>query len=344
MREIFLKFAAKETSMKTSRKPRVEFHTTTICFEPHVKPSFMQKYNISKLSDLAKKNLNMTWNDLAHEAYYQMGTDFQIKCIGLAYQDVKEGLNEYNEGKVIMVDRLQTILNGQCYRFIPNFHTMGFFLSFSKELKSKDFPQVKIYLTSRPNSYGIVWSFWNEGQPMIFTFAKNSYTFVLNEKEVRYLESTTSCTKDPYFNHATNHALTELTKKAENCSTQLCTPISLVGTNISTCNSIQAHFCMHHFTRWQLIRVKWLRKDPCLITEYSGQPVSESNVKEGDYYMIWDYSTKSVLTLEEYLVYDVIGLISSAGGFLGLFLGFSFLSFAFDLIDIVVYKLQTLIN
>ena len=101
---------------------------------------------------------------------------------------------------------------------------------------------------------------------------------------------------------------------------------------------------MHHFTIWQLRVVKWKRRDPCLITEYSGQPVSESNAKEGDYYMIWDYSTKSVLTLEEYLVYDVIGLISSAGGFLGLFLGFSFLSFAFDLIDIVVYKLQTLIK
>ena len=98
---------------------------------------------------------------------------------------------------------------------------------------------------------------------------------------------------------------------------------------------------MLRFTRGQLIRAKWLRKDPCSVIEYSGQPIEESYGKAGDFRMIWDYSTKSVLTLEEYLVYDVIGLISSAGGFLGLFLGFSFLSFAFDLIDIVLYKLQT---
>ena len=148
MKEIFLKFEAKETSMKTSRKPRVEFHTTTMCFEPQVKPSFMNEYNITEFSELAKRNLNKTWADIMHEAYYEMGKDFQIRCVGLAYQEVKEGLNRYDGGNVIMVDRLQTTKNGQCYRFVPNFHTKGFHVSFSKEIKSKDVPQLKIFITT----------------------------------------------------------------------------------------------------------------------------------------------------------------------------------------------------
>ena len=52
------------------------------------------------------------------------------------------------------------------------------------------------------------------------------------------------------------------------------------------------------------------------------------------------FTAPTVLVIEEYLIYDSVGMIGSVGGSLGLFLGFSFLGLLSDLIDFIQRKLD----
>ena len=65
-----------------------------------------------------------------------------------------------------------------------------------------------------------------------------------------------------------------------------------------------------------------------------------------DRYVFFSYTFEMMERTEvkEYLVYDTIGMISSVGGTLGLFLGFSFFSLISDILDAIGTTLRRKID
>ena len=348
MREIYQKYEAKETSMITSKKPRKEYQTTTICFSPHVKPSFLQKFNITNLSELDKKeNIGFDWNTVLNEAFYELGKDFKLYH-HVGNTEYKEGLNEFS-GKQVIVDKLVTYLHGKCYRVLTNSlkYARGMVVAFDDTLAKEDIPKVDIYMTSENNSFGIIWAFWGEGRPLRFLLTQSVTTFLLEDREILHLEDTSDCTYETFHHHASRLIMENLLKHKENCSTNLCSPISIYGKNVSFCKSIESHFCMLRAIRWPIILAKEIRKDPCIVKEYNGitRPLgpnftSYNGQKISRVRWVIDYEFKNVLTKKEYLVYDTIGLISNVGGLLGLFIGFSFLGITTDLVEYLGPKIK----
>ena len=76
---------------------------------------------------------------------------------------------------------------------------------------------------------------------------------------------------------------------------------------------------------------KWL--GPLETYEWSGNYYSPDNYRFDLYYIL---SKNETIVFEEYLIYDLIGFIGSAGGTLGMFIGFSFI----NIISVILYQLR----
>ena len=72
----------------------------------------------------------------------------------------------------------------------------------------------------------------------------------------------------------------------------------------------------------------------CKLTEYTGELSAHYNF-DNDGWITWEYifDNELIEVYEEYLMYDIIGLIGTVGGTMGLFIGFSF----FDVSSTVIH-------
>ena len=117
-----------------------------------------------------------------------------------------------------------------------------------------------------------------------------------------------------------------------NCS-KPCTHITLNG--YPKCETVRDYVC-NFYPMWDIYGES-LKKCPkhCEWIEYHGAKLTnyynydDSNWKNSlrRFRFWWSYSFDNELieVYEEYLMYDIIGLIGTVGGTLGLFIGFSFL-------------------
>ena len=190
-------------------------------------------------------------------------------------------------------------------------------------------PTIQTYFTSKNNSYGILTTFWVDGEAQFFQINPSVQEFVefgLREEQFVYLPEKIKCRKDPYFK----------------CYFKL-----LENANFSECPSK----CMPHSTKRNMKKSKLcpigskdmkcaqkiayeLRKSgqceqrACSITQYSGKltyegkPLMDSSKAATFVYYFLPPETKIIH--EEYIIYDFVGMFGTFGGTLGLFLGFSF--------------------
>ena len=76
-------------------------------------------------------------------------------------------------------------------------------------------------------------------------------------------------------------------------------------------------------------------KKSCIITQYLetykwiGNWISSEDYK---FSLIYQFSKNETIVFEEYLIYDLISMIGSVGGTLGLFIGFSFNNVVSDIL------------
>ena len=80
----------------------------------------------------------------------------------------------------------------------------------------------------------------------------------------------------------------------------------------------------------------------CITTEYVGKLQLMKDSYPG-MTLYWHFESTDVQVYEEYLIYDVIGMLGSIGGLLGLILGFSFLEFIFYFIDKIYHIIDNFI-
>ena len=315
--------------------------TTVLCFSPFVKHSVLQKYGITLMDlmhiDQSDAYPKETYTEFIKEAYYKINDDFTMEySIGKAHLTLNVGSNivELVDGQqiTIVVEELLTLDYGICYKI--NGQADGYVAiilnkNLVAQLHSGTIPY--IYITSEDNAYGILDTKWVNGYRLKFPFYNlMPYSGAINIFDLKatknmFLNESQLCSERYYFNRCYVKTILEANY---NCS-RPCLPLTLPYYDsykyLPQCETWDNFACMTK-------RVQDVLKDEvyetcptaCEIVEYSGEVLHTVylNIPKFE----WSYDiAKRMDVNEEYVVYDLSGFISSVGGMLGLFVGFSFL-------------------
>ena len=314
-------------------------------------------------SEFPEEISNQSWSEFNNEISYVLGADFNLTYVDQEYNE--NGLNEgenyiqYYNGNITL-EKLQTVWSGLCYKITFTFFTFdrpNFSLVFNNETVSlEDIPLPEIYVTSENNAYGILGYGWNNGEELKFALDGSDqdfklYTFKRTFLNVTYIgnrrisSSTTTSTKtcSKYLYNVCEAKKIKDVNNYENCTTCLAItlPTSVKEFNeiFPECITIDEYVCM----KWKINDVfnKIHEECPkhCSATQFTGKRTfilhHDKNDDEGKYEFYWYYlfSSKEIEVNEEYLLYDITGVIGAVGGTLGLFIGFSFRDVIVHIID-----------
>ena len=111
-----------------------------------------------------------------------------------------------------------------------------------------------------------------------------------------------------------------------------CVPATIMG--FPQCETMEDYLC-NFKPILDTAYYKGFKKCPkhCKWVEYNGELSNHYNHDRGGW-IIWEYEFDNELieVYEEYLMYDIIGLIGTVGGTMGLFIGFSFFDVSSNII------------
>ena len=195
------------------------------------------------------------------------------------------------------------------------------------ERKSDTLSDVVIfYLTSPENSPGFIDSTWKDGKPFQIAIKKDTFVrYNLQPQMTKYLEQMGKCQKESYHKCiASELDVIEFTECAKKCIPNV---FSNLGNNYST------SFCDNDTASQQCIFKDMLKqevgfncKKSCTNLEYLGEVVLNIPYQSDSEHENWNiYWLECKLTnqdfvakvWEEYLIYDIIGMMGSVGGTLG---------------------------
>ena len=242
------------------------------------------------------------------------------------------------------MEKLSTWLSGTCYKFNTTLSkvTKGEFRKinfefFKDSVEYERIPDMIVYFTSEENAYGITANVWRDGEPLSFKLKKNSELEV-SLKQVKYvhLKSKAKCRVEPFYEVYERLLLkTSFSECPIKCTT---TSLPSETNRIPLCLKPDEKDCAEKVQTkvWHLLANSEEYSKACSTTDYNGRIIYESQeekdynikkYKKNIYTMELDYvfSSPEVVTVnEEYLIYDLISMIGSIGGSLGLCIGFSF--------------------
>ena len=187
---------------------------------------------------------------------------------------------------------------------------------------------VAFYLTSKGNSPGLFFDgTWKDGKPVQITMEKNTLvTYNMQPQITKHLEQMGKCQKESYYKCiASQLDVTEFKECSKKCIPNV---FSNMNKNYST------EFCHNDTDSQQCIFKHMLKqefgsncKKSCSYLEYFGEFVLQvpytSEFEDWNVYWLrckftnYDFAANVV---EEYLIYDPIGMIGSVGGTLGIYM------------------------
>ena len=187
---------------------------------------------------------------------------------------------------------------------------------------------VVFYLTSQKNSPGIfIDGTWKDGEPLQIEMNKNTYLrYNLRPRKTKYLEQMGNCQKESYYECiASKLDVIEFNECSKKCIPNVFSNIG--GKNYSTAfcqNDTVSQQCIFNHMLKQKVGSKC--KKSCSNLEYFGTflinlPYYQSGQENWNvfYFKYKLTNLDSVAKVwEEYLIYDIIGMIGSVGGTLGI--------------------------
>ena len=110
--------------------------------------------------------------------------------------------------------------------------------------------------------------------------------------------------------------------------------LAFLNNSIEFCETAIDSTCMYT-NLWKLLaNASKNCSTSCTRTQYIGRVQKTQHIfPKNGIELLWRFDSTDILINQEYLIYDVIGMIGSIGGLLGLFIGFSFKDFLFYFID-----------
>ena len=203
------------------------------------------------------------------------------------------------------------------------------------ESKSWENDQILFTITSIKNSPGVR-RIWKDGKPLYFILRKNTNTRIeIEAEQYKFLEQKGECQQES-FNECFVSEL-ESSNDFKACSNK-CIPkvFSNMGQNFSNPFCQDKGFsrdgCARHIVK-KLIKQSACKKS-CSRLQYLGQisenhPDTPNASDKSNYYRLeYKFANKNMYVSEEYFIYDIMNVIGSVGGTLGMFIGFSMTGFS----------------
>ena len=254
----------------------------------------------------------------------------------------------------LKLEKLDSLFHGNCYKVTPTTSKQNgvwilmetyFDASISKEI----LPSVEIFQSSEENANGVIIDSWEDGKVFALYAEKNTdfYPIIQPEKYI-YEPSKKKCRTQSFYECYSTFIFSTKFEEYGNCSRK-CFPVALPimdALDITMCKTKAEYDCNFKLLEKYLEKIT-IEMCPraCTVLQYSETVIMGDRHKmfrpnESDYLRRYLYTLgklQNVIVHKEYLIYDFIGVIGSAGGTLGLFVGFSFSS----IIDTLMIFLQT---
>ena len=310
--EAIEKYKARDTNLKRRHEDVKEFPAITICFIPN--------------------------NDM-----YIHGQDFHFNT----YHTPQEFLNDENHEENILLQgtnlksgfiltKIVTAYYGNCFK-IDTFKKISIkseiltiSIKFKDTIQQSKLPSAVIYITSDVNSLGIARAYWFEGRLIRKVVSTNiGVSFGLIRNEFNYLEEKSGCSEDQSWYDC--YAFMAESLRFEKCSSK-CLAHSIRDGNQSL------EYCEPKTEEWKCSN-KYLRKlrnsliienicpRRCKIIHYDGEMIEYSfNHTNTIAFEVFFKPPYISIIYDEYLLFDLLGLISSIGGTLGIFIGISIIA------------------
>ena len=197
-------------------------------------------------------------------------------------------------------------------------------VQFNENIADDDIPTLSLLMSSENNSYGATWSDWLDGK---YSQADKVKGFTMREAQptkIINLQKQSNCQHEAYY--TCFHS--QLMEQDYSHCPRKCFSISTLGNALPICNTVEEFQCSHK------IALALKKDSDCLsaCTQLDYEIVSgyaedeeQTNAKRNITFAYKIAKTKMKVE-EEFLIHDFVGMLSSIGGALGLFIGFSFLN------------------
>ena len=348
VKECITMYTYKATTFEVTSTERIiiETPTMTICFSPG--------YKIFNFTDIKNTTVFDDFEDSYKKYTYHIGLDFNLTVSAPLHDNQYMIINNERLFEMIKnskgysysleVKSVITTELGLCYQFISSSSLVGyeiinFDINLNPMLESKP-KSAMIVLTSEENAKGVAYNTWMEGNEMIFhtKFGRDYQQKInLNMKNIEYSPKTSKCSE---------------TSSAYDCVAQMfykgnysdcskpCIPYSWqyilnngMNNSLPICLKLNENECMTGLLKKNVLKSFIECPRSCTNSEYHGSIYrqyfllgSENWISEHPEYSRWslEFSSKTIITEMEALVFDEISMIVYVGGVFGLFIGFSF--------------------
>ena len=314
----------------------------------------MRNYNLTLIRliniDKGTKTPNSSFQEFKEEAFYRLDVDFNM-TFGRIYEEdipIKLGLNTIGDIQ-INIEELLTLNYGICHKISSNIVDGVISIHLNKNMQlshssyGRDATIPYIYVTSEDNSYGILDTTWRNGGEARFAFYNlipypgTFNIFKLKAIKTTYTNRKGTCSEKGRFNKCMVKTILE---SNYSCS-KYCLPLSLPKFDhfeyLPQCQNWKEYGCMIGEIEEKMDGIQEICPTSCETVGYAGDVLHNVYLTSPVFRWTYDISHQMVV-YEEYVVYDFAGFISSVGGMLGLFIGFSFLDFILSGIQYLIQK------
>ena len=339
--EVWNQFASKATSFKESEMEITESESPAIII------GFWPLKNMDHPSGVP------------YQSYEQwiLGKDFDLTFGVIEYQTVKEmlvfnqthtssNISHGSIGKVVLTTLMSKY--GNFFKISANIINIkapfNAFVNvkFNDSIQEESLPDIEIYLTSEPNSFGVTMDDFVDGAVQIYGSVKGYNIVRIQPSKVFKLESKEKCQESSFYQCFES----ELFGQNYSQCPRKCAPISTPSNIMPLCESVEEFKCA-------LEIVKRLQNDDslhkcrssCNVIDFHprGKYTEEQNERKNVTFL-YRIKEKMLKLEEEYLIQDFVGMLSSVGGTLGMFVGFSFVGLSSSIFDHLQRMLEKLMD
>ena len=312
VKDVFDQYQSKDTFMGQSLQPITKLPTIVFCFT-----KYSWDYNEGKVKVFYSTRFNDYNCIKANESLHLDGGNETVNW-------------EQMTNQCFMINN---VISSEAKRGVQRYLSIQI-------PKYVDPPSLRVYFTSKENSYGRFFREWFDGEVLNIDI-EFGYKVKLQVKPVEYsyLNQDSKCTNqtflDQWWPYMTKANFSKCDKKCSHYSTFVSEERPLCGwgtTNLKdrrcAAKAFQGNY--NNFKE----EVAYVR--PCHVSEYHGKIMETKSVKGNQFQLSYTFSPPEMtFEYKERLVFDDVGMIGSVGGTLGMCIGFSFIGMASVVLDIM---------
>ena len=218
------------------------------------------------------------------------------------------------------------------------------------QLNDSEKIQATFYFSSEENSNGFFVYDWLEGIVFEQNVIIGHHVEVrIKQHEFKYMKDTNNCSEESNFQRWKKLMLNTSSEELIQECNVTCTPYQFLSDEIPLCGWKDTEAEARDCTEWYFINNWWHLKNevgykmPCTSLDYSGKMTYfDAEYGEPNSTLFgYKFSTPMMTTVnEEYLIFDMVGLIGSVGGTLGMCVGFSFSGVSNTILDFIENRLR----